>query len=53
MHRGVPIDVTGNPFKAEEIARERSVVGAKATVLAVVPAQLELDFGDEEPTDAG
>lgn len=48
MQRGLPHEVYSNPFKAEEAARQLSTKDAQATVLAVVPAQLELPLPDPE-----
>lgn len=49
MHRGMPVDVTMYEFNATERAKERSIPGHPATVLAVSPVQLDL-FPEEDTT---
>lgn len=46
--RGVPIDVSTSYARALGIAKERTVPGATAEVVACVPVQLEFEL--EEPT---
>lgn len=52
MLRGLPVDVLPREIEARQIAKERSVPGAQATVMAVTPVQteFEFEFEVEDPT---
>ncbi len=50
MHRGIPVEVSAYESNALEAAKQRSVPGYPATVVGVVPQQLELFPDGEDDT---